>query len=267
MALEPLRPRLFFLYPLARSEAERLKIFVHLVDFSSFSRRRRNWGASLRLRGGSWNNNGNNCRSANRNNNTPDTRNNNNGFRVVVGELTHDCQIWREGSCREHIQGVQCAFQRCERLHPKINRAWSRLVGREYPERRARPFHKGGPMKRVTKSSKDLPIIQKTYDLIVWYIPHLNRLPRDHRFMLGDRIITGLYDLLRELILARYEKEKLPRLESINGQLDQLRYQTRLLRDFDLLDLRRYQFVAEKIDEIGRNLGGWIGQQRSLESR
>jgi len=90
-------------------------------------------------------------------------------------------------------------------------------------------------MKRVSKSSKDLPIIQKTYDLIVWYIPHLNRLPRDHRFMLGDRIIAGLYDLLRELILARYEKEKLPRLESINGQLDQLRYQTRLLRDFDLL--------------------------------
>ena len=35
------------------------------------------------LRGGSWNNNIQNARSANRNNNTPDNRNNNNGFRVV----------------------------------------------------------------------------------------------------------------------------------------------------------------------------------------
>ena len=34
------------------------------------------------LRGGAWNNNPNNTRSANRNNNTPDNRNNNNGFRV-----------------------------------------------------------------------------------------------------------------------------------------------------------------------------------------
>jgi formylglycine-generating enzyme required for sulfatase activity len=36
------------------------------------------------LRGGSWNNNAQNCRSANRNNNNADNRNNNIGFRVVV---------------------------------------------------------------------------------------------------------------------------------------------------------------------------------------
>ncbi|WP_071987509.1 SUMF1/EgtB/PvdO family nonheme iron enzyme [Crocosphaera watsonii] len=36
------------------------------------------------LRGGSWNNNPSNCRSANRNNNDPGNRNNNIGFRVVV---------------------------------------------------------------------------------------------------------------------------------------------------------------------------------------
>ncbi|NER93770.1 MAG: SUMF1/EgtB/PvdO family nonheme iron enzyme [Symploca sp. SIO1B1] len=35
------------------------------------------------LRGGSWNNNANNCRCAYRNNNNPDNRNNNIGFRVV----------------------------------------------------------------------------------------------------------------------------------------------------------------------------------------
>jgi hypothetical protein len=30
---------------------------------------------------------------------------------------------------------------------------------------------------------QDLPIIQKTYDLIKWYVPILNRLPRDHKFL------------------------------------------------------------------------------------
>jgi hypothetical protein len=35
------------------------------------------------LRGGSWNNNGRNCRSANRNANHPDERNDNIGFRLA----------------------------------------------------------------------------------------------------------------------------------------------------------------------------------------
>ncbi|WP_408648718.1 SUMF1/EgtB/PvdO family nonheme iron enzyme [Tumidithrix elongata] len=40
--------------------------------------------SSNQLRGGSWNNTSNNCRSANRNRNDADNRNNNIGFRVVV---------------------------------------------------------------------------------------------------------------------------------------------------------------------------------------
>ena len=80
---------------------------------------------------------------------------------------------------------------------------------------------------------QELPIIQKTYDLIKWYVPILNRLPRDHKFMLGNRIITGLYDLLEGLILARYSQEKLPQLQLLNSKLDILRHETRLLFDFE----------------------------------
>ncbi|HOC67653.1 MAG TPA: SUMF1/EgtB/PvdO family nonheme iron enzyme [Candidatus Hydrogenedentes bacterium] len=36
------------------------------------------------IRGGNWNNNARNCRSAYRNNNTPDNRNNNIGFRLAA---------------------------------------------------------------------------------------------------------------------------------------------------------------------------------------
>ncbi|MBN2374712.1 SUMF1/EgtB/PvdO family nonheme iron enzyme [bacterium] len=40
-------------------------------------------GSNRVKRGGSWNNNARNCRSANRNNNNPDNRNNNIGFRLA----------------------------------------------------------------------------------------------------------------------------------------------------------------------------------------
>ena len=113
----------------------------------------------------------------------------------------------------------------------------------------------------MEKTSTELPIIQMTYDLILWYVPILDRLPRDHKFILGDRIIRGLYALLDELILARYALEKLGRLREINGQLDLIRYQTRLLHDFALMEARRYAHASKLINGIGKSLGGWIKQQ------
>ena len=112
----------------------------------------------------------------------------------------------------------------------------------------------------------ELPIIQKTYDLIKWYVPILNRLPRTHKFALGDRIISGLYDILEGLILARYAQEKLAQLENLNGKIDILRHQTRLLREFDLMSTERYEYVVKLVNDIGSELGGWIKQQKKRSS-
>jgi hypothetical protein len=109
---------------------------------------------------------------------------------------------------------------------------------------------------------EELPIIQKTYDLIQWYVPILNRLSRNHKFLLGDRVITGLYDLLEGLIQARYASNKLPKLETLSSGLDILRYQTRLLLDFYLMDTQRYAYAGQLLSGIGADLGGWMKQQR-----
>ncbi|MBD2362649.1 diversity-generating retroelement protein Avd [Anabaena minutissima FACHB-250] len=109
----------------------------------------------------------------------------------------------------------------------------------------------------------DLPIIQKTYDLIKWYVPILNRLPRDHKFLLGNRITTELYNLLDGLIIARYAKQKLTQLETLNTKLDILRYQTRLLLDLHLIKTERYEYAQKLLNGIGIDLGGWIKQQKS----
>ena len=69
--------------------------------------------------------------------------------------------------------------------------------------------------------AKELPIIQKTYDLIKWDVPLLNHLPREHRFQLGDRMVAELYNLLESLVLARYQKDKLPLL--LHGDTYRLR--------------------------------------------
>jgi hypothetical protein len=57
-------------------------------------------GSNRVIRGGSWNNNARNCRSANRNNDNPDNRNNNLGFRAVLPPAqSRDAGLTRPPSC------------------------------------------------------------------------------------------------------------------------------------------------------------------------
>lgn len=111
----------------------------------------------------------------------------------------------------------------------------------------------------------ELSIVQKSYDLVKWYVPILNRLPRSHKFALGERITSGLYDFLECLIVARYSSTKLTQLKALNSKLEILRYQTRLLVDFGLMDEKRYACVSQLLDGIGIELGGWIKQQKQRE--
>lgn len=112
------------------------------------------------------------------------------------------------------------------------------------------------------KQPTELTIIQKAYDLIQWYIPHLTKLPREYKFSLGERMMTSLFELLDELIGARYSREKLQQLRDINIRLEKMRYQTRMLMDFKLIDAQRFGHASKLINEVGMDLGNWIKQQQ-----
>jgi len=71
---------------------------------------------------------------------------------------------------------------------------------------------------------------------VKWYVPLLNRLPRDHKFALGDRIVLGLYLILQGLIIARYFT----------------------------IRVKTYEYASKQINEIGQELRGGIKPQMSL---
>jgi hypothetical protein len=110
----------------------------------------------------------------------------------------------------------------------------------------------------------ELSIIQKTYDLIKWYVPILNRFPKDHKYGLGNRMTERLYNFLEGLIQAKYSRSKLTQLQALNVELDILRYQTRLCLEFQIVSVDRYEYVSKLLDEIGLDLGKWIKQQRHI---
>jgi hypothetical protein len=60
---------------------------------------------------------------------------------------------------------------------------------------------------------QELIVITKTYDLILWSCNHTSRFPRNHRFVLGERIGCNLYDLKETLVKARYTRDRHALLE------------------------------------------------------
>lgn len=108
---------------------------------------------------------------------------------------------------------------------------------------------------------QELIVITKTYDLILWSCNHTSKFPRNHRFVLGERIERNLYGLLETLIQAKYTRHRQRLLEQANLALEVLRFQIRLAKDLQCLKVSSYGFASKAIDDIGRQIGGWLKTQ------
>ena len=90
------------------------------------------------------------------------------------------------------------------------------------------------------KSDEELLVITKMYDFILWSCNHTSKFPRNHRFVLGERIERNLYDLLESLIEAKYSRARTPLLQKANLRLEILRFQMRLATDLQCLRVESY---------------------------
>jgi hypothetical protein len=103
-------------------------------------------------------------------------------------------------------------------------------------------------------------VVTHTYDLMLYFVPQLVKFPRSQKFVLADRIQNLLTDILEMLIEAYFSRieVKKPLLQKANLELEKLRYLVRLAKDLHCLDLRRYELVQDKINNIGAQVGAWI---------
>jgi len=104
----------------------------------------------------------------------------------------------------------------------------------------------------------ELTILEKVYELILWLYPTVNKFPKSQRFVLGQRIETVSLGILEKIIAANQSRAKTAYLKKTSIELDILRYLVRLSKDLHFISLRQYEFAAQKINEIGKMLGGWI---------
>lgn len=70
--------------------------------------------------------------------------------------------------------------------------------------------------------------IDDCHELLRWLIPHLDKFPRSRRFTLGERIESGLLEVLEALVAAAYSRDKRADLDLANRRINVVRHLWRL---------------------------------------
>jgi hypothetical protein len=104
-------------------------------------------------------------------------------------------------------------------------------------------------------------VVEDCHDLLRWFIPILDKFPRTRRFTLGERLENGLLDMLADLVEAAYSRQKRPLLASASRRLEIIRHLWRLAYELKVISPSRYQHGAQLMNELGRQIGGWLRGQ------
>jgi hypothetical protein len=112
--------------------------------------------------------------------------------------------------------------------------------------------------------ASELTVITHTYDLLIWTLGHTGKFPRNHRYGLGRRIEDKLHDLLDSLVEAKFSGDKSEVLRQAGLRVEELRLLYRAAKDLRGLPRNSHRHATERLQEIGRQLGGW---RRQVEGR
>lgn len=106
----------------------------------------------------------------------------------------------------------------------------------------------------------EIPVVKKVYELYKDFHQLRTKVSKADRYTIFQKCDSLLLELLEELLTASrlYKSQKLSALEAAAGKLSFMRILFRLLKDVGSIDLKTYASFEERIDEIGRMVGGWI---------
>lgn len=106
----------------------------------------------------------------------------------------------------------------------------------------------------------ETPILQKVYDFYRELYLAIEKMPKKDKYTLGEKTQKTTLDLMELLIEASYVEKikKASALDEAAIKLDLLKTLVRLAQDLKAMPTNKYLFLEEKLQEIGRMLGGWI---------
>ena len=106
---------------------------------------------------------------------------------------------------------------------------------------------------------KDFALYEKINELSDWLFPIVERWPKHEKFVLCTQTKNCVHDMARLSVRAqKARKDKLYWLHELDVQVQMLRHFLRHAHGRRYLSNRRLKLATERLEEIGRMVGGWI---------
>ena len=107
-----------------------------------------------------------------------------------------------------------------------------------------------------------MPILQKLISAYKLWLEFLPQLFKTHRYSIGAKIDSLFLENIETIFLAGYadKAEKIVYLRKASIKLDSLKFFLQVSWEIKSLDNKKYISLSEKLNEVGKMLGGWIKQ-------
>jgi hypothetical protein len=117
-----------------------------------------------------------------------------------------------------------------------------------------------GPTTRppARAAEAELLVLARFEEFTAWLLERTARWPKGVRFTLTQRLENHAFDVVEELVVARYSRAgRRARLDSINLRLERMRHLLRLAHGARACPAATFESALRALDEVGRMLHGW----------
>ncbi len=111
--------------------------------------------------------------------------------------------------------------------------------------------------------TRNLVIYEKTLEMIEYGTIALRQFPRYEKFVLAAMIRQQMYQVLKLIVETNKRTHRKTALTELDIAHETLRHLVDLsYRRLKYFDRKKYTLLMDRINEVGKLLGGWIRSQR-----
>lgn len=110
-----------------------------------------------------------------------------------------------------------------------------------------------------------LPLLSKAKSAYVLWFEYYQTIPRIHKYSFGQKTDNFFVETIEAIAIAGFlsKEEKLPWVKLAIRKVNTITVFLLILWEVGSLNDKKYIAISIKIDEIGKMLGGWLGQLKN----
>jgi hypothetical protein len=115
----------------------------------------------------------------------------------------------------------------------------------------------------MTASTKpEAPVVLvKWYDYAKWVLERVESLPKNQKYVLGQRLSNQVMEVLELLVEASYSREKRDLLATVNRKMEVVRWTVRMCKDQNLLSASQFTHSARCLNKDIPGVASPVGTQ------